>query len=145
MCSVALLIQHLFLSALMPNYCGMCVIQPQVLLHLQGPIIFLEPGFKIQGKVVHFCWGHHVFAGLYGYLEMMLFLWKNRPKKSFSQVLFKRAHWLCLWAKLQRSGERTQTIVDDYQRLETVALQVSVSFGRPHVARIFFLNFLTLR
>ena len=62
---------------------------------------------------------------------------KTRPK-SFLQVLFKGTHWLRLWAKLQRSEERTQMIVEGCRRIETVALHVFASFGWPYTARISF-------
>jgi hypothetical protein len=54
------------------------------------------------------------------------------------QVLFKGTHWLRLWAKLQRSEERTQMIVEGCRRIETVALQVFASFSWPYTARISF-------
>ncbi|WVZ97947.1 hypothetical protein U9M48_043443 [Paspalum notatum var. saurae] len=36
-----------------------------------------------------------------------------------SIILFKGAHWLRLWAKLQQSEERTHMIVEGCRRMET--------------------------
>lgn len=97
----------------------------------------MEPGLTMEGTTIYLCWEHPVFAGFYGYLEMMLFLEKS-SKTFFCRFYSRELVGFTYGPSCSESEEWTQIIVDGCQWMESMALQVFASFGRPHVVRISF-------
>ena len=84
-------------------------------------------GLIMEGRTIYFCWEQHIFAGLYGYVETMLFLRKldqNPFCRFFSRELTSFGYGpSCSEVKSELK------IVEGCRRMETVAIQVFVSFG----------------
>ncbi|WVZ81474.1 LOW QUALITY PROTEIN: hypothetical protein U9M48_028848, partial [Paspalum notatum var. saurae] len=97
--------------------------------------LFFECQFAKVGKSValYFCLVQEGCAGLYDFLEMILFF-----IRLCQNPFYRGTHWLRSWAKLQPNEDHAQVVIWGRQRLETVALQVFASFGWPYVARLSF-------
>ncbi|WVZ95944.1 hypothetical protein U9M48_041644 [Paspalum notatum var. saurae] len=111
----------------------------------------INTGIKASMEIWHTSW---VKQGglkkesllLFGATGLFWALWLSRNEvvfdkctpKSFLQVLFRGTYWLRLWAKLQRSEESKQGLLQACRILVSAFMQLFSSFGWPDVARISF-------